>query len=441
LDIDKISARLAIENRAKSDGKNDQPPSTEEGVSGTQREIVVYFKELQRRAQHQIADMARKLREHGEEIDLPGVNGSLRDIPSRCENKIFRLIAESQSRLDYLGERGTQQQQHHKDVREKKQVDQDPEQPVSPVFHWIFMAVLIGAGAIAISKISVPGFGSEEIVPPLWAILSSVIVVLVSSLIARAVSRSANHVGQLTRWLSSAIGIGSIGVTASFAAHYIVAVTANTDVTLRNVVDSILADPITLVTNVADWKVFGIVISAGLMAYLVNYKPESSHPSNGNVNGVSYRSRRKRDRLTKRLRMQINTIIDVAEFEATELPKQLKSKVSQYSRLVDTSKRISASLSDYDVSLEDGCNILLDRYRAANTNARHTEVPMSFSEHICFRPDHEPNVSIFDTEEARLAQLRQGIVELESEAAQVRQKLRDLNAQAISALEETPAPV
>lgn len=441
LDIDKISARLAIENRAKSDGRNNQPPSTEEGVSGTQREIVVYFKELQRKAQHQIADMARKLREHGEEIDLLGVNGSLRDIPSRCENKILRLIAESQSQLNYLGERGTQQQQHYKDVSEKKQVDQDPEQPDSPVFHWIFMAVLISAGTIAISKISVPGFGSEEIVPPLWAFSTSLIVVLVSSLIARAISRSANHVGQLTRWLSSAVGIGCIGVTASFAAHYIVTVTANADVTLRNVVDSILADPITIVTNVADWKVFGIVISAGLMAYLVNYKPESSHPGHGNVNGVIYRSRRKRDRLTKRLRMQINAIIDEAEVEATELPKRLKAKITQYSRLVDESKRIPASLSDYDVALEDGCNILLDRYRAANTNARQTEVPMSFSEHICFRPEREPNSSMFAEEEGRLEELDQGIADLESEAVQVRQKLRDLNSEAISALENTPAPV
>ncbi|MFQ5982850.1 MAG: hypothetical protein ACE5KS_05700 [Woeseiaceae bacterium] len=229
-----------------------------------------------------------------------------------------------------------------------------------------------------------------------------------------------------------------MGVTASFAAHYIVAVTANANVTVRKVVDSILADPITIVTAVSDWKVFGITLSAGLLAYLVSYESDSSHPGHATTRGAIYRMRRKRDRLTKRLRKQINAIVDMADFEATELPKPLKSKIRSYSRLVDESKRIPTSLSDYDVALEDGCNILLDRYRSINTNARQTEVPMSFSEHICFRSDHEPNVPIFDNEQARLAELQQGMVELENEAAEIRQKLRDLNAQATSTLEETP---
>ena len=86
LNIEKISTRLAIESRAKLDGRIDQPPSTEEGVSGTQKEIVVYFKNLQRGAQHQIADLAEEFRDLCEEIDGLGVNGSGLDSPSRGEN-------------------------------------------------------------------------------------------------------------------------------------------------------------------------------------------------------------------------------------------------------------------------------------------------------------------------------------------------------------------
>jgi hypothetical protein len=48
---------------------------------------------------------------------------------------------------------------------------------------------------------------------------------------------------------------------------------------------------------------------------------------------------------------------------------------------------------------------------------------------------------VFGEEEGRLEQLHQGIDELEGEAIQVRQKLRDLNSSAISALEETPTSV
>jgi hypothetical protein len=134
--------------------------------------------------------------------------------------------------------------------------------------------------------------------------------------------------------------------------------------------------------------------------------------------------------------MQINTIIDEADAEVTELPKRLKIQIGQYSRVVEESKRIPASLSDYDVVLEDGCSILLDRYRAANINARKSEVPMNFSEHVCFRPELEPNFSVFDKEQGRLDQFRNGIAELEKDAVEVRRKLRDLNSRAIGTLEE-----
>jgi hypothetical protein len=46
---------------------------------------------------------------------------------------------------------------------------------------------------------------------------------------------------------------------------------------------------------------------------------------------------------------------------------------------------------------------------------------------------------VFDEENDRLQQFRQGITELETEAIEIRHKLRDLNSRAISALEEIPA--
>jgi hypothetical protein len=441
LDIERISAKLRIEKRAESDGRHDQPPSTEERLLGTQREIVVYFKELQRKAQHQITEIAYKLRQLGDEIDLLGVGGSLRDIPSRCENEILRLIAESQSRLNFLGERETQQQKRYTASLEKSEQKAEAERPLSPVFIWIFLAFLIGVGAIAIAKYSVSGFGAQSLVPPPWAMAISAVIVLASSVIAGVVSQCVKGVGGLTGFLAGATGIGLIGMIALLAGEYISAVTANPGIAVRGVIDSMVANPIAIVTDVADWKAIGIAFSVGMVAFVVGYRPDNSQPSHGTSQGAIYRTRRKRDRLTRRLRTQINAIIDAADSEARELPRHLKLQVSNYSNLVDEARRIPASLSDYDVALEDGCGILLDRYRSTNASARKTDVPMSFSEHISFRPEHESYLSMFNNEEGRLEEFRQGIVELESEAADVRQKLRDLNSRAINALEDTPSSV
>ena len=439
LDIDKIAARLNVEDRAEFDGRNDQPPPTEEGVSGTQREIIVYFRKLQRKAQQRVMDLAEKLRRLGEDFDLAGVGGSLRDIPSRCENNVLRLIAESHSQLNLLAEQEAQQQQYYAALIEKTEQNQGAGRPISPVFQWVFLAVLISVGALAIAKTSVSEFVGAGFMPPTWAIAISLIVVLGSSVIARILTSSvslAERIGKPANWLGSGLGIALIVIMAFFAAQYIAAVTMNPTVSVRVVVDSFLADPIAIIANFTAWKSFGIVAAAGLMAFLLSYRQDASHPGHGGRQSLIYRTRKKRDRLTKRLRMQINAIIDEADAEVTELPKRLKMQISQYSRLVEESKCIPASLGDYDVVLEDTCSILLDRYRATNTNARKSEVPMSFSEHVCFRPELEPNFSVFDKEQDRLEQFRKGIAEIEKDAVEVRQKLRDLNSKAIGTLEE-----
>ncbi len=439
LDIDAIAARLNVENRAEFDGKNDQPPPAEEGLSGTQREIVVYFRELQRKAQHRVIDLAEKLRRLGEDIDLSGVGGSLRDIPSRCENNVLRLIAESHSQLTLLAEQEVQQQQFHAALIDKNPQNQGAGRPISHILQWVFLAALISIGALAIAKTSITEFGTTGFMPPSWAIAIALIVVLGSSFIARILTSSVNlaeRIGRSANWLGSGLGVVLIVVMAFFAAYYIAVVAIDPTASVRSVVDSFLADPIAIVTNFTAWKSFGIVAAAGLMAFLLSYRQDASHPGHGGGQSLIYRTRKKRDRLTKRLRMQINAIIDGADAEVTELPKRLKMQISQYSKLVEESKRIPASLGDYDVVLEDGCSILLDRYRATNINARNSEVPMSFSEHVCFRPEREPNFSVFDKEQGRLEQFRNGIAEIEKDAVEVRRKLRDLNSRAIGTLEE-----
>lgn len=439
LDIDQISARLNVEKRAEFDGRNDLPPSTEEGVSGTQREIVVYFRELQRKAQLRVSDLAEKLHRLADDIDLVGVGGSLRDIPSRCENRVFRLIAESQSQLNLLADQEAQQQQYNSALMENTQQDQSADRPIPPILLLVFLAVLISIATLAIAKSSVPGFGTVDFMPPSWAISISVIVVLVALVVAGIISHLANHAGKArrsTNLLGGGLGIALIVIVTFFAAHYIAAVTSDPTISARSVVDAFFADPITVITNFAAWKSFGIITAAGIMAFLLGYQHDDSHPGYGGGQSAVDRARKKRDRLNKRLRGQINTIVDEADAEVTKLPKRLKMQIIQYSKMVDESKRIPTSLGDYDIALEDSCSILLDRYRATNVNARESEAPVSFLEHVCFRPELEPDFSVFDKEIGLLEKFRKGVVEIEKDAAEVRQKLRDINSRAISSLGE-----
>jgi len=302
------------------------------------------------------------------------------------------------------------------------------------------MAALIGAGALAIGNLSASGVGGEALIPASWAVSISLVDVLVPFVLAAVVVRSANHVRprrRLAGWLGGGIAIVFVGTLSCLLASYISAATSNAGVSVSAAFGSILASPNAIGTAVVTWAGFGIALLVGSIAYLLGYKSDDPYPGYGAVQRAFYRARNEYDFLIRRLRKRINAVVDEASAEVTSLPKRPKAQIRQYSRLVDESLGVPASLSSYNVVLEHACNILLDRYRATNRDSRQTEAPSSFSEHVDFTPEQEPISPSFGNEESRLEELHPGIAELDGEVDRARQKLKELNGLAIRALEET----
>jgi len=444
LAIDRIAARLAVEQRGRSEGSGERPSTAEEVVAGTQGEIIHYFKQMQRKAHYQVAQLTEKLRGVGKEIDVVEAVGRLRDIPSRCQNEVQRITADFQSQLDFLREREVQQRQHYEAFREENRLSRVAKYPDSPIILYAFMAVLIGVAALALGNTSVSGTDGDIFVPTWRAFSISLLAVVVPFVIGASVFRSINHVralDQLMAWLTGVITMAFIGGLALFCAFYVAGMAADFDASVRGVIMAIFADPTAISADVAAWKGFGIVSLSGLVAFLVAYWSDDPYPGYGAVQRAYYRARKVRERRTKQLRKQINTIVDVAEVEIAEVTRRMKAQMKQLAALVDKSKRMQAQLGDFEVALEDSCNILLDRYRNANVSARKTEVPMSFSEHVCFQSEDIPAFSMLPTGgKDRLEELNSSIAEVDAEVVQVRQKLRDLNWRAINDLDSALWP-
>ena len=442
IDADRIAAELAIERRARADGKAELPPSTDEVVAGTQREIAAHFNELQRRAQRQAAALTDKMRARRDRIDLADAAGNLREIAARCEDKLMRLAAASRARLDLLEERESQQQQHYAAFREANRLDRVAEYPRSPLINVALAAALIAAQAFVIGRISAEGGGA--LVPASWAVSFALAGVLVPFGLAATIFRSINHVSQSKRsaaWLGGAAAAAFVGALAVFAAYYVAATGTNPGISPLGVIDQIRLDPVASISAVAAdtaaWTTFAVAAAIGALAFAVGYKSDDPYPGYGSVQRAFYRARGQRERLVARLRRRINSITDRARAEATAAPKRLKAEVKRYSRLVEDAKRIPARMSEYNAALEDTCNILLDRYRAINAGVRRTEAPTSFSEQVCF--GREPASSTLGNDDAWLQEFDRGIAELEREAADVRRKLKELHWSALAGLTGAPA--
>ena len=103
-DVDRLFVALEVEGRARLDGGNDLPPSSEEVISGTQKEIIDYHRRLQAQARAKVKKLARRLLTEARRFDPSEVVDRLRDIPSKCENKAERALADFNSRLTLLHE-------------------------------------------------------------------------------------------------------------------------------------------------------------------------------------------------------------------------------------------------------------------------------------------------------------------------------------------------
>jgi hypothetical protein len=440
LNIDQISARLAVKNRAQFDGRNELPRTSEEVVTGTQKEVVVYFKDLQRRAQKQVSVSADRIRDFADDINLADAVANLNDIPSRCENELIRLSSEFQADLDIVRERELQHQRQYEEFRETNQLNRAAKYPISPGLPYSIMAIVIIAGTIVFHE-TLTILESDALVSTTWTFLTLMFVALLPFILARSIFRYINHVGalqQLAGLLSGAIAVAFIGLVAFFVAHYISAITIFPEATVRSVVDSILQAPTSVNADMAVWAGFGIVILVGLAAFMAGYKADDPYPGFGVRQRTFYRTRAERERSIKQMRKRINQVIDKAESEAAKMHRRVKTKIRQFSKTVDESKRVSAAYGDYNLALEDVCNIVLGRYRAANAEARQSEMPLSFSEHISFRPDDDQSSPRIADGEIRREQLQDGTPALDAAVAQVRQKLRDLNSRATGSLEVIP---
>lgn len=217
-----------------------------------------------------------------------------------------------------------------------------------------------------------------------------------------------------------------------FASHYLLGMAADPDTSLSAVfVELFVARTMPLLPP-ENWTVFSILSAAALTTFIVCYRDDSPDSSR-------HRPRKERGLLLDQLR-KVNATIDQAQAEVTATVKRAKTTLGKYARLVDESRHLSAKQGDYDYVLEDACNMLLDRYRINNSKVRTTEAPHSFQEHVCFRAEEETSLTSLADEARHLEQFQQEIGKLESQAAQIRQELRDLNSRAIRTLEESVTP-
>ncbi len=442
IDTDAIARRLDVDARGRADGQNERPSSDEDTLSGTQAEIVHYFRRLRVRAQERLARLQRQVCSAAEAIDVDDARSRIADLPSRCRNAAVRIKAEFQPRIEKLAERETQQHQYYLAFRERHQLDRIAEESHSPVINIASIAMLIVLATAALSALALPAAESPQLLTSGWALGIAVVVVVLPFTIGAGALRFMNHADallQLAGWLATLLTVFAIGAVLYAATWYLAYAANDPASTISGALAAMANDPWSPVADFTAWQRTSLVGAASLIALFIGYRADDPYPGYGDVQRAYYRARAERERLVSKLRRRINTMIDNAEAEVVAAADRLKSAIQRLGAAIDTADHFRSRLPDFDGALEDGCNILLDRYRRANQDARSSPPPMSFSEHVCFRSSTEIEPPTANDQRGQWQAIVDSMPGFEKDVVRVRQDLRDLNSQSLYALDEVEA--
>jgi hypothetical protein len=438
LDIEHIAERLRVVRRAQEDGRRNLPPPSEEAPAGAQREIIAYFTNLHRRARQQAAEAVEKANRTREQIHDSDDLAKLRDIPAAVESKILRHLADSESRLRYCVERERNQKRHYEAFRKENKLDRVANYPDFAYLYYLVVPLLIAAMAYAMASLLMPSAGGSSGLSVTWSVMVSAVAIIVPFMFAMAL-RSINHVSDFKKfggWIGIIVIVAAILAIAYYADFRIAAVLADPDVSNRDVFEAMLAAPLDVISGVVSWTIFAVFTLMGLLAMFLGYRSDDTYPGYGAVQRSYYRARNELENVSLGLRKRINALIDEAEAEVVSIIRGYKAKVRNYTRMVRKSKQFPSVLNDYDVDLEDACNIVLDRYRAANMAARDSEAPMSFTEHVCFNAEGQIPSGWQSGGSNDVEEVQNAVIELENEAKLALQNLRALNLRMINSVAE-----
>jgi uncharacterized coiled-coil DUF342 family protein len=434
--LDAAARSLDVERRGCVDGMSNYPASTEQRLSGMQREIVTYCKGLHRKAVEQFSRSIERIRRQSESIGLSETARMLGELPSRCENQILRLNAELGSQASALQEAEKHHRQSYASFREANGLSRTAGYPRTRLVHLALAAVLVGSATVFLRR-ALPQADGATLSADTIAASMALICVLVPFGVATTAFRHTHHVRGSNRffgWVATMIAVAFVAGAAFFAAMYRTLPAGDTVAEFRSAIEAILADPTSISLGPQAWLILLALLGVALLAFLVGYKSDDPYPSYGAVQRAYYKARRDSDGLSGKLRRQVNEIIDGANNEALQASAELESERRRLGSALERSRRDLATASRSIEESEEVCNALLEMYRDINTDARETDIPECFSEYVSFRKDVDSlDQQLADAQggaEQLIAQTR----EVDDRISKVMQELKDLNWNAISGL-------
>ena len=440
-DADILHAILDVEKRAGADGRNNLPSASETGMTGSQGDIVDYHRRLQAKARSKVEKLAVKLTAAAKRVEPSEEANRLRDIPSKCQASLNRVLVEFESKGALPREQEASVQQVSKKDRGDESKDADSNRFATTAIFIVLMLAVLAMATLALGSNLLWGGDAGSLLDADPAFVIAAVAVLLPFVIAVKTSIQPGVPlarERLTFRVTMLLITAFLVLLALFCAHLII-ISADTQAfaaaDVVAAINAMISDPGAIGADINALKGFGVVMVMGLLGMLLGNGVVSSDDVNRLARNADPAAGKHGEANAEQLRKRINDIVDASEKEVDRSVERLQKQLNKLSRLAEKAKDSQVLYDNFLAGLEESCNLLLERYRELNTAERNTDIPPSFAEQICFRMEGASRVLFFEDGIERQQKSHQEMQALYGTVAEIRRKLRDLDRVAIRSLD------
>lgn len=428
-----LDQELGVARRAGEEGRLDKPARSDTTLDDTQRAIIGAITERLNSARSSGEESLKALEVDLRGIDFGATSNALRTLVVDTEMEIERTKGKFRDQLIGLrqDERGMLRELNY--FQRKNEIHREAQYPESEVLHWAIIGVLILTESLANSYFFAKGSDLGLVGGALQALLISVVNIGAAILSGVYNIRNLNHISR-TRAVIAGGGLFGYLVFMGFfnlaTAHYRAQLGIDPTEALVTALASLMRSPLGINDFDATVLLFiGIIFS--LAALIKAYLADDRYPEYGKLDRRYCDADDEYQAGKGDLRDAINGVIDQSRDVLHKYIEEARDAGREFASLVARSDSWINDYTRHAAELREACQTLLNLYRTNNIRVRSSPPPDYFNDYtITERDGSLPREGLTQAKD-RVAEIEQGLVQIEDQASTVMQEIKDLNERAL----------
>jgi len=438
IDIDEISKKLDIKNKAINQGRKGLPTKKDQELDQPQKEIVEYMRNTLSEERQMVIETLNNYQQKRQDIE-----SFIKFIPvdlvvGEAEHEIEQNKQNSRDDLIEIKKKERKSFRGLRSFERKNDLNRDAIYPESKIFHWAVIIAAIVIESIANSYFFAKGSDMGLLGGVFQALLISMANIGSALFMGVYILPFMNH-QNLTKKILSISTVSIYAILIFFfnlaTAHYRAQLETDPIHAILKAITQLVNHPFGIV-NYEAWVLFVMGLLFASFALIKGYTSDDSYPGYGPIYRAYQESIDQYKHERRKITNEINASINKYNGDVlTGLVKEAHKNMMEYPDLNNQSEERTTAFKNYARDLESSCNTLLQEYRIINNEIQGNTPPEYFSKKYVFNETYKTvHDAGLESAKQKEEELRTEVQKIDEKATNIQKDLQALNRKTLDSI-------